>query len=300
MRIVPLAFAAAIAVASCTAPATSVATATPMLAATPTDTPSPSPSESPTPTPQPARHVFVIVMENTSLAAALRAPSIAKLAATYALAANYHAVASPSLPNYLAMTSGSTYGIGDNGYYPLPPGGLGAQLTAAGVMWRAYMEGLTDAGGCLRSPYPYALKHNPFAYYGGACPENVVPLEALDADLAGNTPRLAWITPGLCHDAHDCPIDEAGEWLAGLVAKIVASRAWQENGVLFVVWDEGSSGSDLAPLIVARPGLAGGRSEVAYDHYSLLATVEDIFGLPRLGAAKDADPLTDLVPRTGR
>jgi hypothetical protein len=240
-------------------------------------------------------HVFVIVMENTGLTTALRAPSVQRLAASYALATNYRAVSSPSLPNYLAMTSGTTWGITDNAYHVLPSGGIGAQLTAAGVRWRAYMEGLTAAG-CLRSPYPYALKHNPFAYYGGACPENVVSLDALDADLAGDTPSFLWITPGLCHDGHDCPLSEAGPWLEDLVSRIVASAAWRDRGALFIVWDEGSGGgSDLVPLIVAAPDVASQRIDTPYDHYSLLATLEDLYGVGRLGAAKDAHALTDLL-----
>jgi phospholipase C len=239
--------------------------------------------------------VFVIVMENTSLATALRSSPISALASKYALATNYHAVASPSLPNYLAMTSGSTWGITDNGYHPLPAGGLGAQLTAAGISWRAYMEGMTSAG-CMRSPYPYALKHNPFAYYGGECPPNVVGFEALEADLAGDTPSFVWITPGLCHDGHDCALAEAGAWLSGLVARIVASAAWRDHGVLFVVWDEGDGRSSIVPLIVATPDAPSRTVDDEYDHYSLLAAIEDAFALPRLGAAKDARPLTDLLP----
>jgi phospholipase C len=234
-------------------------------------------------------------MENTSLATALGAPSISSLAAKYTLATNYRAVSSPSLPNYLALTSGSTWGITDDGYHALPAGGLGAQLTTAGVSWRAYMEGLTAAG-CMSSPYPYALKHNPFAYYGGSCPANVVPLDALDADLARDTPRFVWITPGLCHDGHDCALAEAGPWLDGLVTRIVASSAWRQGGVLFVVWDEGDGRSSIVPLIVASPDVSSRRVDAVYDHYSLLAAIEDAFGLPRLGAARDARPLTDLLP----
>lgn len=258
--------------------------------------PSATPDQTPTESPPPATpHVFVIVMENKSLAAALGSPSIQRLAAKYALATNYHAVSSPSLPNYLAMTSGSTWGITDDAYHVLPAGGLGAQLTAAGVTWRAYMEGLTPAG-CLRSPYPYALKHNPFAYYGGSCPQNVVALDALDADLAHDTPSLVWITPGLCHDGHDCPLSEVGPWLEDLVGRIVASPAWRDYGALFVVWDEGDGRSSVVPLIVASPDVVGRRVDNVYDHYSLLAAIEDRFGLLRLGAAKGASPLTDLLP----
>jgi hypothetical protein len=152
----------------------------------------------------------------------------------------------------------------------------------------------------LRSPYPYALKHNPFAYYGGGCPENVVTLDALDADLAGETPTFVWITPGLCHDGHDCALSEVGPWLEALVGRIVESPAWRDRGILFVVWDEGDGRSDVVPLIVASPDGVAARVDVGYDHYSLLAAIEDRFGLPRLGAAKDARPLTDLLPPRAR
>ena len=281
----------AVLAASCASPPAAIATPSPTKTEPPA-TPSAVPTETPTPA---TPHVFVIVMENANFTTALASPPIARLAAKYVLATNYHAVSSPSLPNYLALTSGSTWGITDDAYHVLPAGGLGTQLTVAGVTWRAYMEGLTSAG-CLRSPYPYALKHNPFAYYGGACPQNVVALDALEADLARDTPSFVWISPGLCHDGHDCALAEAGAWLEELVGRIVASQAWRDHGVLFVVWDEGDGRSSVVPLIVASPDVASRRANDDYDHFSLLAAVEDQFGLPRLGAAKDATPLSDLLP----
>jgi phosphatidylinositol-3-phosphatase len=278
---------------ACTAPVTTGPS--PSASGTSSVAPSVTPTVTPSPTPISLTHVFVIVMENRSLETALQTPAIASLASTHALATNYHAVARPSLPNYLAMTSGSIWNVSDNDYHALPAGGIGAQLTAAGVPWRAYTEGLTAAG-CFQSPYPYALKHNPFAYYGGGCPANVVPFEALEPDLAGNTPKLVWITPGLCHDGHDCSLAVAGQWLAELVERIKASAAWRDRGVLFIVWDEaeGDAGTRI-PLIAVMPGLVAHRTAELYDHYSLLATIQDLLGVPRLGAASRARPLTELL-----
>jgi len=259
-----------------------------------------SPSASPSPSPRVMPHVFVIVMENTALARALASPPIARLASANTLLTNYYAVARPSLPNYLAMTSGSTWGVEDNDYHVLPAADLGTQLTTAGISWKAYMEGLTDAG-CMSSPYPYALKHNPFAYYGGKCPPNVVPMDALYADLAAVTPRFLFIKPGLCNDGHDCSLDVAGAWLETIVARIVTSDAWRSSGVMFIVWEEGDGGdNNLVPLIVVTKDGAARRIESRYDHYSLLATIEDLFGLPRLGAAATAQPLTQLIASGSR
>jgi phosphatidylinositol-3-phosphatase len=285
------ALAAILLLLGCTAPATSAPS--PSSSASASVAPLATRTATPSPTPARLTHVFVVVMENKSLTTALQTPAIASIASTHALATNYHAVASPSLPNYLAMTSGSTWDVDDNEYHALPAGGLGTQLTAAGVPWRAYTEGLTAAG-CLASPYPYALKHNPFAYYGGGCPANVVPFEDLEGDLAGDTPNLVWITPGLCHDGHDCTLAVAGEWLGDLVDRIKASAAWRDRGVLFIVWDEADSGTNV-PLIAVIPDLAAHSTAQRYNHYSLLATIEDLLGVPRLGAASGALPLTDLL-----
>ncbi len=266
----------------------------------PTKTPAPSiqpePTSSavpvPTAAPDPA-HVFVIVLENRSYSQVIGSGYVAQLAAQYAVASNYRGVSHPSLPNYLAMTSGSTWGITDDGWHPLPAGGLGAQLTAAGIAWRAYMEGMSY--GCYRNGNGYALKHNPFAYYGGTCPSQVVPFTQFSADMAGNVPHFIWITPNLCHDGHDCSNAVVNSWLAQTVPVILASDAWQKNGVLYITWDEGEDSANSVLTLVIHPDPLNHVSGRAYDHYSLLATIEDTFGVPRLGAAAQATAMTDLL-----
>jgi len=238
--------------------------------------------------------VFVIVMENRSYDQAISGGYTAQLAATYGVAQNYHGVSHPSLPNYLAMTSGSTWGIADDGYHSLPLTGLGQQLTAAGVTWRAYMEGMTSS--CLASRYPYALKHDPFPYYGGRCPSEVVPFAQFAADAQkGDLPQFVWITPGLCNDGHDCSTSVADRWLSQVVPQIQATAAWQNNGLLIITWDEGEDSSNHILTLVIRPGARHETSTRYYDHYSLLATIEDRLGVARMGAARQATPLTDLM-----
>jgi phosphatidylinositol-3-phosphatase len=242
-----------------------------------------------------ARHVFVIVMENKSPQEALSGTFTASLAASYGEATNYRAVAHPSVPNYLALTSGSTWGVTDDSYHALPKQDIGDQLTKAGVSWRAYMDGL-GSGGCLDSPVPYDPGHNPFAYYGGGCPANVVPLTSLSADLSGNAPLFSWITPDMCHDEHSCDVSLGDSWLRQTVGMIITSKAWTANGVLFIVWDEddGSSENRVLSLVVA-PHESHHVSNQPYTHYSLLATTEDLLGVGRLGQAVGAKAMTDLV-----
>ncbi|HUZ86227.1 MAG TPA: alkaline phosphatase family protein [Candidatus Baltobacterales bacterium] len=252
----------------------------------------PLPSPAPTAAPGPA-HVFVIVMENRSYSEVAGSGYIAQLAARFAVATNYHGVSRPSLPNYLALTSGSTWGISDDGFHALPAGGLGSQLTAAGIDWRAYMEGMTRT--CFNSPYPYALKHDPFAYYGAACPPQVVPFSQFATDMSGTVPRFVWITPDLCHDGHDCSTAVAEGWLAQTVPLILATTAWRDNGLLLITWDEGEDSANSVLTLVIQPNPLTHQSSRPYNHYSLLATIEDELGVPRLGGAAQADPMSDLL-----
>lgn len=248
--------------------------------------------------PKPQPHVFVIVMENHSAQQAMSGSFISSLASTYGVAENYHAVAHPSVPNYLALTSGSTWDVTDDSYHVLPRQDIGTEMTRAGVSWKAYMEGMTDAG-CIDSPLPYDPGHNPFAFYGGACPANVVPLTSLAADLAGDTPRFVWITPDRCHDTHDCDVAVGDAWLRQQVAEIADSAAWSTNGVLFITYDEDddAGGDNHVLTLVVAPGLGHRMSSQEYTHYSLLATIEELLGIRRLGKSASASPMNDLLPQ---
>ena len=292
MRFVALALGACL-LAACASKTPSQADASPVASPSPSAVqpdPSPSPPQSPSAA---ASHVFLIVMENRSYSQAISSPYMSQLATRYGAATDYHGISHPSLPNYLALTSGSTWGIADDGYHALPAGGLGAQLTNAGISWRAYMEGMTH--GCFNSPYPYALKHNPFAYYGGACPSEVVPFTTFAPDLSGDVPRFTWISPGLCHDGHDCSTAVADAWLSQAVAAILASSAWKDDGFLFITWDEGEDAANSVLTLVIHQAPIIHKSAEPYNHYSLLATIEDMMGVSRLGEAANASPMVDLT-----
>jgi len=124
----------------------------------------------------------------------------------------------------------------------------------------------------------------------------VVPHTALASDLAGSTPRFTWITPDRCHDTHDCAVSVGDQWLRQEVQQITASKAWASNGVLFITWDEddGSTDNRVLTLVIA-PGSGHKSSTKRYTHYSLLATIEDLLGVGRLGAAAQAATMSDLV-----
>jgi phosphatidylinositol-3-phosphatase len=238
-------------------------------------------------------HVVLVVLENHSFSQIAGAsPYLNSLAAACGLAANYTQVGSPSLPNYLALTSGSTWGIAsDCTDCPVPARSIFEQL---GGDWRSYLEGLPAPGFTGDSSGKYAKKHDPAAYYTrirAGFASRAVPLDRLATDLAAGTlPRFSLVVPDLCDDEHDCSVDTGDRWLATWVPPILGSSAYARGDTaLFVTYDEGAGGDDRVYTVVAGRSVGPGTvSRTPFDHYSLLATIEQLLGLPCLAHACDA------------
>lgn len=246
-----------------------------------------------TPHPGAYQHVVWILMENRALsqvAGSASAPYLNSVARACGLATDYSGVAHPSLPNYIALTSGSTHGIQDDaspGSHHLAGPSIFSLL---GAQWRSLEE--TMPSNCDHGGYgDYAVKHNPAAYYAAiaqACAAQDQPLGA-PPDLSA---RFTLITPNLCHDMHDCSTAAGDAWLAQEMPVILDTPQYRGGRtVVFITWDEGfSSGSNLVPTYVVAPSVRPGtRSSSPYTHYSLLRTTQELLGLsPLLGAAASA------------
>lgn len=209
--------------------------------------------------------------------------------------------------------------------YPASVPTVAGQLTAAGKTWKGYMEdmrtpcehsqlGAKDDHQGARVGDQYATRHNPFVYFEAItsspeCKSSVVPFNRLADDLksVGTTPNLSYISPNLCNDGHDSPcvdgspggLPSADAWLSQQVPAILDSPAYKQDGMLVITFDE-SEGNTTGPAGLVPGGTAGGRigalvlspftkggttSNTPYNHYSLLASIEDNFSLPRLGYA---------------
>jgi hypothetical protein len=236
-------------------------------------------------------HVIWIVFENKDYASVIgsaNAPYFTSLAATCASAANMWATAKPSLPNYIAMTSGSTQGITDNSgpaSHPLDVPSIYSQL---GPDWRVLQESMPTSCATANAS-PYAVRHNPAAYYtnlGSACPAQNVPL----TDPPDLSARFTFITPNLCNSMHSCSVATGDAWLATWMAKIFDSRQYRAGATaVFVTFDEGGATGQQIPTIVAAPSVPAGLGDLTrYDHFSLLLTTQEMLGLPPLGAAATA------------
>lgn len=256
-------------------------------------------------------HVVWIWMENhpySSVIGSAAAPFENQIARQCGLATDYHNVTHPSLPNYIAATSGlapSRLGPFYADCDPRPscsaaPGV--ASIFSQAPSWRSYVESMPYP--CARgSSDGYAARHNPALYYpslGAACAANDLPIAALYRDLtAGSLPAFSFVTPNLVDDTHDGTVAQGDRWLRTVMGDIVSGPQYRSGSVVvFVVWDEGEGGatSDCATnttdqgchvpaLIVSASTRAGSASGAVFNHYSLLRTAEDLLGLPPLGQA---------------
>ena len=247
--------------------------------------------------------VVIVVMENKGCEEVIGssdAPYLNSLASRYAFASNFYALQRPSLPNYLGLTSGTTFGLTDNCTDCSFSGrNIVDQLERARISWKAYMESMPTP--CFKGPEgpnQYVKEHNPFMYYPNVASNprrcrRVVPFDRLYKDLAAKAlPRYVWISPNNCHNSHNCSIREGDDFLSRLVPRLL--RAVGRRGVILVTYDEGNDrsgccggavGGRIATVVAGPAARRGVQSALDYDHYSILRTIEDAWRLPRLRGA---------------
>jgi len=254
-------------------------------------------------------------MENHSYGSIIgsgKAPFISALAAKCGLATNYHNVSHPSLPNYIAATSGLGYAAlarFTSDCSPSPACNTPARsIFGQGETWKAYQESMPS--NCDRAGSgEYAVRHNPPPYYTTlkGCSTFDVPYSRLAADLARNRlPAFSFITPNLIDDMHDGTVADGDTWLARNLPRILNSPAYRAgHTAVIVTWDEGEGGSAtwcatnttdvgcrVATIVVSPSTRPGTRSGRLFNHYSLLGTAEQLLHLPKLGLAPSFPTMT--------
>ena len=264
------------------------------------------------------KHVIWIWMENESsgsIVASSQSPYVNTVVRDCGLATSYHNVTHPSLPNYIAATSGLSY-TALNGFLPdCSPGGScqtsAPSIFGQGETWKSYEESMPSA--CDRSNSGnYAVRHNPAVYFTTlhGCSSDDVSYSHLATDLARNQlPAFSFITPNLIDDSHNSTVAVGDTWLSRNLP-IILNRSEYKNGstVVFIIWDEGEGGhytkgehcatstSDVschvAAVVLSPSTKAGSRSGTLFNHYSLLATAEQLLRLSKLGLAGSATTMT--------
>jgi hypothetical protein len=237
-------------------------------------------------------HVLIIVLENTDFSTAMANSYLAQLAKSGTLLTNYFAITHPSYPNYLAMIGGSTFGQTDDGQEDLDKTNLADLMEAAGITWKAYAEAL-PAKNCYTGTQTgtYVRKHEPFASFVDVQKDpqrcaKIVNSDQLQSDAAsGNLPQYMFFAPDLNDDGHDTGVKYSANWLKTFLPTLQQSPAISKDTLVIITFDEGTNGStnQIYTLLLGQMVKAGATNNTRYDHYSLLRTVEDNFGLPTLG-----------------
>jgi len=245
--------------------------------------------------------VLVIVLENHGYGAALRQmPFLASQSRGYAKASSYYATRHPSLPNYLVLAGGSTFGVTDNknpASHRLSGSSVFGQVIARGRTAKTYAEGMTT--NCQRtSAGRYAVRHNPWPYFASSreralclrydVPAGTTTSGALHRDVAaGRLPTFSMLIPDLCHDAHDCSLATADSWLRAWVRQIKAGPDYRAGRLAVVVTfdeDERTSGNHVLTTVI-HPALHGLVVTRRLSHYSLSATASRLVGVTPLRKA---------------
>jgi len=269
--------------------------------------------------------VFVILFENTNWASIT--PSVAPYIRTTVVPMGAHATQyfnpprnHPSEPNYIWLEAGHHLGLTTNNDASAANSTatehhLVRYLQNAGISWKTYQEDIDGTICPLTSDQSrrYAAKHNPFVFFrdltdnnspnSSYCIAHNRPFTELATDLGKNSiARYNFITPNLCNDMHDCGIQAGDTWLSHNLPVILNSPAYQNNGAVFITWDEGANGSDgpIGMIVVSPLAKVNYANSIYYTHSSTLRTMQEIFGVrPLLRDAANATDLSDLFADSG-
>ncbi|TDU02959.1 acid phosphatase [Streptomyces sp. 846.5] len=250
--------------------------------------------------PTPA-HVVVVMEENHSYSDIIgnsSAPYINSLAGQGALLTSSYAVTHPSEPNYLALFAGSTFGLSSD-KCPVSEGttaNLGSELLAAGDTFKGYSEGLPSTGSTACTSGKYARKHSPWVNFSNVPSADSLPFSSFPTTTSGyaNLPTLSFVIPNLNNDMHDGTIATADTWLN---TNLSAYATWAQanNSLLIVTWDEDDyTESNQIPTIIVGQSVSPGTYDETVDHYNLLATLEQMYGLTAVGNSASATAITDI------
>lgn len=267
-----------------------------MISSTPASLGSPATSRTYRHLPRPS-HVVVVWEENKAFSGIIGnpdAPYINRLARQGALMTRAHGIVHPSEPNYLAFFSGSIHGLHDDGCpYRFSGPNLAASLAAAGRTFALYAQGLPQAGyaGCRHGAY--VRKHNAVADYPALPKADSQPFSRFPRHYA-HLPTVSWVVPDVHHDMHSAPVRAGDRWLKQYIRPFVA-WARTHNSLLILTWDEDDRAHhNHIPLILVGPMVRPGHYDQMVNHYSVLRTLEAMYGLEPMGQSSGAAPITGI------
>jgi hypothetical protein len=257
-----------------------------------------------------SNHVVVVLEENHSYSSVIgnaSMPYLNSLAQKYALATQYYANTHPSIGNYFMLTTGQIITNSDGYTGTVTADNIVRHLLTAGQTWKSYAEGLPSVGYIGGDTGSYVRHHNPFTYFSDVVNSsvqklNLVPFTQFAADLNNNQlPDFSFVVPNLNNDAHNGTLAQADGWLKTHIGPLLSNPAFQQDGILIIVFDESSStdaahgGGHIAAVVVGPGVKRGFKSTTFYQHQNLLRAILDAVGVRSYpGAAATAKDMSDV------
>jgi hypothetical protein len=242
-------------------------------------------------------HVVIVLEENHSYSDIIGspdAPYINSLAQSGASFTDSHAIEHPSEPNYLDLFSGSNQGIHDDSCpHTFTVSNEGSELIGAHLSFAGYSEGLPAKGSEVCTSGRYARKHAPWTNFSNLPAKTNLPYTKFPKNF-DKLPTVSWVIPNLDDDMHDGTVQQGDTWLKN---NLSAYLAWAQthNSLLIVTWDEDDgSQSNQIPTIFAGPMVKQGQYGETINHYTVLRTVEAMYGLTPLGSSASVKPIRDV------
>lgn len=247
--------------------------------------------------------VLVFIEENHSLSQMKSGmPYAFGLAQQFGYATGYTAIQHPSLPNYIAIAGGQTYGITNDdkpSQNPVPGTSVFGQALASGKTAAAYVDGMPQSCATSNGGSDYAVKHNPWAYFineRDICQRYDVPVDRLAVAIASGTlPNVGMVIPSLCNDAHDCPLSTADGWFKSWMTKIFDGPDWTSGhlAVVLTADEDDKSSNNRVLTVVIHPSQKANVVASPLTHYSLTRLLEEVAGTPFLFGAGPAPSMAN-------
>jgi hypothetical protein len=240
---------------------------------------------------------FVIMFENHGYNQVLANSYWQRAIAQGMLITNYRAISHPSQPNYIATIAGDLLACPADNKFDTNARQLTDTLDEKRITWRTYQEDYPPLAGGNCNPImsigPYYRKHNPFMSFtqisgnSTKC-QDIVNEKQLSLDLAaGRLKQFVYYTPNINNDSHDQSLDFSGQYFLAWLDKYTKEGLFKNNTYMLMTFDEdeGLEGNRVATALYGAGITPGTKDDgkIAYTHYSIPKTAQDIWGVASLG-----------------
>ncbi|HEY8747483.1 MAG TPA: alkaline phosphatase family protein [Tepidisphaeraceae bacterium] len=222
-------------------------------------------------------------------------PNLRNLETASASFTHAHSVGNTNAVDYQALFSGLKP-IGKQAISPTAPN-IASELTDAGLSFAGYAQGLPSVGYTGGSVGDYSTTHNPWLPFSNFPRSNAQPFERFPDDKLSSLPTVSYIIPDQVHNMHSGSVNTADEWFQSNVEPY-ADWAMKHNSLLIVTWDESHAANDRIPTLFYGPMVKPGHYTQPITQENILRTLEDMYGLPPIGSAASATPITQIFKQS--